>query len=125
MVPSTSAAGEIFSRDQPADAAGAARGAVEVAVWRDGAVAQPGATQERAASARRSKQQAAPTGDQAARSVRAPEPPAPEAPITAEKEVAPSLWKRLFGRSRGGDAAGEPPRPGGKHARKRRSRRRR
>lgn len=126
VVPSTSAAGEIFSRDQPADAAGAARGAVEVAVGRDGAVAQPGATQERA-SARRSKPQAAATGDQkATRSVRAHEPPAaPEAPVTAEKEVAPSLWKRLFGRTRGGDVAGETPRPGGKHARKRRSRRRR
>jgi hypothetical protein len=124
VVPATSAAGEIFSRDQPAAAAVAASDALEGG--RDSALVRSEATEERGASARRSKPLAAPAGDQqAARSSRAAEPPAaPEAPVTAEKEVAPSLWKRLFGR-RGGDAAGETPRPGGKHARKRRSRRRR
>lgn len=106
VVPATSAAGEIFSRAQPA----AADRPVEDTDGHGPAVVAEG-MQTRAATTQR--------GRQAARSsTAAGSRAAPEAPVTGEKEVAPSLWKRLFGRHRGGEAADSTPRPGGKRGRK-------
>lgn len=124
VVPATSAAGEIFSRELPAGAADrpdAAGTAGDARVVAEAVPARAATTQRRRKPLAAPAAGAQPAARSSAEQPDAPEEPeAPEAPVRAEKEVAPSLWKRLFGRNRGGDPAGDTPRPGGKRGKRRR-----
>lgn len=128
VVPATEAAGEILSRDRLADDARAAeaieaglRSRVPAASERDQAVAR-GA---RVSSSERPHAGTAssPAGDG---DIELAQPPSvPPAPARPRKNLAASLWKRLFGRGRPSDDVDDgTPRPGGKRGRARRSRRR-
>lgn len=113
VVPATAAAGEIVSREAPADAPG--RASTETGLR---SRVPPAGERERAAPRAKSASERAPSSPAAAGDPEPAQPPS--APGTPRKSLAASLWKRLFGRGAvSGGTEENKPRPGGKRGRAR------
>jgi hypothetical protein len=125
VVPSTVAAGEILSRDDPAGSGADIAGGVEAGLRQRVPVVsdRDQAARARAGSSERTQAGAASSRAGEGDPELAQPPSVPPIPARPRKNLAALLWKRLFGRGRPApDSEDDAPRPGGKRGRRRRSR---